>query len=66
VKTPGTLPGRRWSGEKEFLTVKKSGCLPRPVSAADLALMRRTDEMHLEHHFMDARMLRRQMDREGI
>ena len=40
--------------------------LPRPVSAADLALMRRIDELHLEHPFMGARMLRDQLHREGI
>src|ERR1035437_9778158 len=33
--------------------------LPQPVSLADLALMRRIDELHLEHPFMGARMLRR-------
>ena len=32
--------------------------LPRAVSAADLALMRRIDQLHLEHPFMGARMLR--------
>ena len=32
--------------------------LPRPVSDSDLALMRRLDELHLEHPFMGARMLR--------
>ena len=40
--------------------------LPRPVSPAELALMRRIDELHLEHPFMGARMLRRQLRREGI
>jgi putative transposase len=40
--------------------------LPRPVSDADLALMRRLDELHLEHPFMGARMLRDQLWREGI
>ena len=30
--------------------------MPRPTSAADLALMRRIDELHLEHPFMGARM----------
>ena len=40
--------------------------LPRPVSDADLALMRRIDELHLEHPFMGARMLRRQLAREGV
>jgi putative transposase len=40
--------------------------LPQPVSAADLALMRRIDELHLEHPFMGARMLRDQLVRQGI
>ena len=40
--------------------------LPRAVSDADLALMRRLDELHLEHPFMGARMLRDQLDRAGI
>ena len=40
--------------------------LPKPVSAADLALMRRIDELHLKHPFMGARMLRDQLAREGI
>jgi putative transposase len=40
--------------------------LPRPVSPADLALMRRLDEQHLEHPFMGARMLRDQLARQGI
>ncbi|MBE1427325.1 hypothetical protein H4684_004017 [Desulfomicrobium macestii] len=31
---------------------------PRPVSAADLALMRRIDELHFEPPFMGARMPR--------
>jgi putative transposase len=39
--------------------------LPRPVSDADQALMRRIDELHLAHPFMGARMLRDQLDREG-
>ena len=39
--------------------------LPRPVSDADLALMRRIDELHLDHPFMGARMLRRMLRREG-
>jgi putative transposase len=40
--------------------------LPRPVSHPDLALMRRIDELHLEHPFMGARMLRDQLHREGV
>ena len=30
---------------------------PTPVSAADLALMHRIDELHLDHPFAGARML---------
>jgi putative transposase len=40
--------------------------LPRPVSASDLALMRRLDELHLQHPFMGARMLRDQLARDGV
>ena len=40
--------------------------LPQPVSPADLALMRKLDELHLEHPFMGARQLRDQLDRQGI
>ncbi len=40
--------------------------LPQPVSPADLALMRKIDELHLEHPFMGARMLRDQLNRQGI
>src|SRR5882724_1385039 len=39
--------------------------LTQPVSAADLALMRRIDELHLEHPFLGARMLRDMLNREG-
>jgi len=39
---------------------------PRPTSDADLALMRRIDELHLERPFMGARMLRRMLLREGV
>jgi putative transposase len=40
--------------------------LPQPVSPAELALMRRIDELHLEHPFMGARMLRDQLVRQGF
>ena len=40
--------------------------LARPTSAADLALMRRIDELHLEYPFMGARMLRGQLHRQGV
>jgi putative transposase len=39
---------------------------PEPVSAADLALMRRLDELHLEHPFAGARMLRDLLHLEGV
>ena len=32
----------------------------------DLAIMRRLDELHLEHPFMGARMLRDMLNREGV
>jgi len=39
---------------------------PRPVSAEDLALMRRIDELHLEYPFAGSRMLRDILRREGF
>ena len=38
---------------------------PEPISEADLALMRRLDELHLEHPFAGARMLRDMLRRAG-
>ena len=40
--------------------------LPRPVPAADLAIMRRMDELHLEFPFAGSRMLRDLLSKEGI
>jgi putative transposase len=40
--------------------------LPQPVSESDLALMRRIDELHLQHPFAGARMLRDFLRQEGI
>jgi putative transposase len=40
--------------------------VPRPISVADLALMRRLDELHLQHPFMGARQLKRELLKEGI
>jgi putative transposase len=40
--------------------------LPRPVPPQDLALMRRIDELHLEHPFAGSRMLRDLLSRESI
>jgi len=39
---------------------------PRPVSAEDLAIMRRLDELHLDHPFAGSRMLRLLLRREGV
>jgi putative transposase len=40
--------------------------VPRPVSEADLALMRRLDALHLDFPFAGARMLRRLLRRAGV
>jgi putative transposase len=40
--------------------------LPRPVLAAELAVMRRMDELHLELPFAGSRMLRDLLNKEGI
>ena len=40
--------------------------LPRPVSAADLAVMRRIDELHLLYPFAGSRMLRDLLRQEGV
>ena len=39
---------------------------PKPASAADLTLMRRIDELHLEYPFAGSRMLRDFLNREGV
>ena len=38
---------------------------PRPVPAADLAVMRRIDELHLDHPFAGSRMMRDLLRGEG-
>ena len=40
--------------------------MPRPVPAEDLKLMRRLDELHLDHPFAGARMLRDLLRRDGV
>ena len=39
---------------------------PRPVSAADLAIMRRIDELHMDYPFAGSRMLRDLLRGEGV
>lgn len=44
------------------------GCVyyqPRETSTADLTIMRRMDELHLDHPFAGSRMLRDMLRREG-
>ena len=52
----------------ELLDVCRSSLYyqPKPVSAADRALMRRIDELHLAHPFLGARKLARMLQRESI
>jgi putative transposase len=40
--------------------------LPQPASAADLVLMRRMDELHLDYPFAGSRMLQKLLKREGF
>ena len=51
-----------------ILDLKRTGVyyMPRPVSEADLKLMRRIDELHLEQPFYGARKLAKQLQREGF
>ena len=41
-------------------------CVPRSVSAVDLSIMRRIDELHLAYPFAGSRMLRDLLEGEGI
>ncbi|HEX6826164.1 MAG TPA: IS3 family transposase [Nitrospiraceae bacterium] len=54
--------------QAKALSISRSSVyyLPRPVPAADLRIMRRIDELHLEFPFAGARMLRGLLVSEGI
>ena len=54
--------------QAELLGISRGSAyyLPRPVPDSDLALMRRIDELHLEHPFMGPRLLRGTLNREGF
>ena len=54
--------------QAEVLKLSRSGLYyrPRPVSPADLGIMRRIDELHLDHPFAGSRMLRDLLRGEGI
>jgi putative transposase len=55
------------SKQAEVLNISRGSVyyLPRPVSAADLAIMRRLDRLHLEFPFAGSRMLRGLLAAEG-
>ncbi len=54
--------------QARVLRLSRSGLYyrPRPVSPADLAIMRRMDELHLEYPFVGSRMLRDLLRGEGV
>jgi putative transposase len=54
--------------QAELLAISRSNVyyLPRPTADADLALMRRIDELHLNYPFAGSRMLRDMLRLEGI
>jgi putative transposase len=54
--------------QAQLLDVSRSSVYyaPQPTSDADLALMRRIDELHLDHPFAGSRMLRDLLNREGF
>lgn len=54
--------------QAQLLKLSRSGVYynPRPVSPAALAIMRRTDELHLEYPFAGSRLLRDVLHGEGI
>ena len=54
--------------QAKALGVSRSGVYyqPRPVSAGDLRIMRRIDELHLDYPFAGSRMLRDLLNREGV
>ena len=60
-----TLPLGR---QAELLGLSRSTLYyePRPVPAAELAIMRRIDELHLDYPFAGSRMLRDLLRGEGV
>ena len=56
------------SRQAEELEISRSSVYyqPRPIAEADLVLMRRMDELHLNYPFAGSRMLRDMLGREGI
>src|SRR5450756_2390312 len=64
IERGGELSVKR---QAELLDVSRANVYyrPRPVSAQDLKLMRRIDELHLEAPFYGARKIAAQLNREG-
>ena len=56
------------SRQAELLNISRGTVyyLAQPISASDMTLMRKIDQLHLGHSFMAARMLRDQLARQGI
>ena len=56
------------AGQAKVLNISRGSVYykPRPVPAADLAIMRRIDELHLAYPFAGSRMLRDMLGREGV
>ncbi len=54
--------------QAELLHISRSNVyyLPRATPEADLAMLRRIDELHLNYPFADARMLRDMLKLEGF
>ena len=56
------------TSQAKALNISRSSVyyLPRAVPAADLALMRRMDQLHLDFPFAGSRMLRDLLNAEGV
>lgn len=65
IRPDHDLPIKR---QAELLQISRSSVYyqPRPVSDADLAVMRQIDELHLEYPFAGARMLRDMLKARGV
>lgn len=65
IRSDHDLPIKR---QAELLQISRSSVYyrPRPVSEADLSIMRQIDELHLEYPFAGARMLRDMLKAKGV
>ncbi|MFM7294373.1 MAG: IS3 family transposase [Burkholderiales bacterium] len=56
------------TAQARLLDMSRSGVyyVPRPISEADLELMRQLDALHLQYPFMGARMLKRELAKAGL